>query len=60
MIPREYVLKFLQWKQESEGGYTGNDLTELAGLLGVTPRGLRIRLSTWIKHDMEFAQFIYL
>ncbi len=60
MIVREYVLKFLQWKQESEGGYTGNDLTELAGLLGVTPRGLRWRLAKWIRTDRDFKQFIYL
>src|SRR3989337_994845 len=60
MIKRDYVLKFLRCKQESEGGYTGNDLTELAELLGVSPQGLRIRLSNWIKNDKEFAQFIYL
>jgi len=45
MIKRDYVLKFLRCKQESEGGYTGNNLTELAELLGVSPQGLRIRLS---------------
>src|SRR3972149_11687445 len=60
MIKRDYVLKFLRCKQESEGGYTGNDLTELAELLGVSPQGLRVRLSNWIKKDKEFAQFIYL
>ena len=26
----------------------------------VTPQGLRKRLSTWIKKDKEFSQFIYL
>lgn len=60
MIKRDYVLKFLRCKQESEGGYTGNDLTELAELLGISSRGLRKRLSNWIKNDKEFAQFIYL
>ncbi len=60
MIKRDYVLKFLRCKQESEGGYTGNDLTELAELLGISPQGLRVRLSNWIKNDREFAQFIYL
>jgi hypothetical protein len=60
MIRQEHVLKFLQWKQESEGGYTGNDLTELAELLGVSQRGLRIRLSNWIKNDKKFAGLVYL
>jgi hypothetical protein len=60
MIYREQVLRFLQEKQETEGGYTGNDLTRLAELLHVTPQGLRKRLSTWIKTDKEFSQFIYL
>jgi len=60
MIYREQVLRLLQEKQETEGGYTGNDLTRLAELLHVTPQGLRKRLSTWIKTDKEFSQFIYL
>jgi hypothetical protein len=60
MIYREQVLRFLQEKQETEGGYTGNDLTRLAELLHVTPQGLRKRLSTWIKTNKEFSQFIYL
>jgi hypothetical protein len=60
MIFREQVLRFLQKRQETEGGYTGNDLTNLAELLHVTPQGLRKRLSTWIKKDKEFSQFIYL
>jgi hypothetical protein len=60
MIERDYVLKFLQNKQEVEGGYTGNDLTELAELFGVTSRGVRKRISNWIKNDKEFQQLIYL
>ncbi len=60
MIQRGQVLRFLQWKQESEGGYTGNDLTEIAELLGVSSRGLRIRLSNWIKNDKKFAWLVYL
>jgi hypothetical protein len=32
----------------------------LAELSHVTPQGLRKRLSTWIKADKEFSQFIYL
>ena len=49
MISRERVLIFLREKQESDGGYSGNDLTKLAELLMVTPFGLRRRLSFWIK-----------
>lgn len=60
MIYREQVLKFLQEKQENEGGYTGNDITKLAELLQVTSRGLRKRLSFWIKTDKQFSQFTYL
>ena len=60
MISRERVLIFLREKQESDGGYSGNDLTKLAELLMVTPFGLRRRLSFWIKTDKEFSQFIYL
>ncbi len=44
MIDRDYVLKFLQNKQEVEGGYTGNEFTELAELSGVTSRGVRKRV----------------
>lgn len=60
MISRERVLIFLREKQESDGGYSGNDLTRLAELLRATPFGLRRRLSFWIKTDKEFSQFIYL
>ncbi len=60
MISREQVLIFLREKQESEGGYSGNDLTELAKLLTVTPFGLRRRLANWIKTDKAFSQFTYL
>ncbi len=60
MISRERVLIFLREKQESNGGYSGNDLTKLAELLMVTPFGLRRRLSFWIETDKEFSQFVYL
>ena len=59
MISRERVLIFIREKQESDGGYSGNDLTTLAELLMVTPFGLRRRLSFWIKTDKEFSKFIY-
>ena len=60
MIERDYVLKYLQDKQKTEGGYTGNDLTVFAEQLGVTARGLRKRISNWINNDKEFKQLIYL
>ena len=61
MIKREQVIEFLQLKQDSEGGYTGEDITELAELIGVSPRGMRMRLSFWIKTGPKiFQQFIYL
>jgi hypothetical protein len=60
MIERDSVLKYLQNRQETEGGYTGNDITEYAQQLGVTARGLRKRISNWINTDKEFKQLIYL
>ena len=60
MIERDYVLKYLRNKQEIEGGYTGNDLTEFSKQLGVTARGLRKRISNWINNDKEFEELIYL
>ena len=60
MIKREQVLEFLRARQEMEGGFTGTDLTDLAEILGVTSRGLRWRISNWIKTDKEFSQFVYL
>jgi hypothetical protein len=60
MIPREIVLTYLQRKQESYGGYTGKDITELAGFLNVTSQGLNRRLAYWIQNDKEFSGFIYL
>ncbi len=60
MIKRVQVLEFLRLKQETDGGFTGTDLSDLAEILGVTPRGLRWRISKWIKTDKEFSHFIYL
>jgi len=60
MIHREQVLRFLQQKQETEGGYSGTDLTRLAEVLQVTSRGLKKRISSWIRTDKEFSKFIYL
>jgi hypothetical protein len=60
MIHREQVLRFLQEKQEAEGGYTETDLTKLAEVLQVTSRGLKKRISFWIKTEKEFSKIIYL
>ena len=60
MISRDLVLELLRQKQDSSGGYTGDDLIEIATILEVTPRGLRRRLNNWINTDDDFQQFIYL
>src|SRR3990172_12331011 len=60
MIPREQVLTYLHGKQVAYGGYTGNDITELAEFLNVTSQGLNRRLAYWIQNDKEFSSFIYL
>ncbi len=60
VIPREQVLTYLQGKQESCGGYTGKDITELAEFLNVTSQGLNRRLAYWVQKDKEFKQLIYL
>ncbi len=60
MILREQVLIYLQGKQESQGGYTGSDIKELAEFLKITPRGLKRRLANWIRNDKAFSNFIYL
>ena len=60
MISREFVFKHLKEKQDSAGGYTGDDIIKIANILGVTPRGLRRRLNNWINTFDEFKQFIYL
>jgi len=44
MIKQEQVIEFLGQKQESEGGYTGEDITKLAELMGVSARGMRMRI----------------
>ncbi len=60
MISRELVLELLRQKQNSGGGYTGDDIIEIAKILEVTPRGLRRRLNSWINTERDFQQFIYL
>ncbi len=55
MIKREQVIEFLRQKQESEGGYTGEDITKLAEIIGVSARGMRMRISYWIKTDKILA-----
>ncbi len=45
------MLELLRQKQDSSGGYTGDDIIEIATILEVTPRGLRRRLNNWINTD---------
>lgn len=52
MISRELVLELLRQKQDSFGGYSGDDIIEIAAILEVTPRGLRRRLNNWINSDI--------
>ena len=60
MISREFVLELLRQKQDSSGGYTGDDIIEIAKILEVTPRGLKRRLNNWNNTDDDFQQFKYL
>jgi len=60
MISRDLTLELLLQKQDSSGGYTGDDLIEIATILGVTPRGLKRRLNNWIYTDNDFQQLLYL
>jgi hypothetical protein len=60
MISREFIFNYLKEKQDSAGGYTGDDIIEIANILEVTPRGVRRRLNNWINTFDEFKQFIYL
>jgi predicted nuclease of restriction endonuclease-like RecB superfamily len=60
MISRELVLELLRHKQNLSGGYTGDDIIEIAIILKVTPRGLRRRLNNWINTDNDFQQLLYL
>ena len=53
------VLKMLQ-KQDSAGGYTGDDIIEIDNIVEITPRGLRRQLNNWINTFDEFKQFKYL
>ncbi len=61
MIRLEHVLKFLQWKQESEGGYTGDDLTELAndmkfaGLVYLGKEKTSITLAEFFEIEQQIA-----
>jgi hypothetical protein len=60
MISRDLTLELLLQKQDSSGGYTGDDLIEIATILEVTPRGLKRRLNNWINTDNDFQQLLYL
>lgn len=51
MIKREQMLEFLRIKQESNGGYAGTDLTDLAEILGVTPWTFRLMIFVMLRND---------
>ena len=45
MILREFVFNHLKEKQDSTGGYTGDNILEIANILEVTPHGLRRQIN---------------
>lgn len=59
-IDKEALISHLTVLQERHGGYTGTDVSTIAEGFGLTPRGLRKRLSHWRKHEAQFARFTYL
>jgi len=59
-INRELVLVFLKIKQDENGGYTGQDIAELAKKLSVSEWGLKKRIDYWTQTDQNFAKLKYL
>jgi hypothetical protein len=59
-VDRVFVLSYLKEKQIEQGGYYGSDLSDLAKLMKVTYRAVRMRLTKWIKEDPDFFNLIYL
>jgi len=59
-INRELVFVFLKIKQDENGGYTGQDITELAKKLSVSEWGLKKRIDFWTQTDTNFAELKYL
>jgi hypothetical protein len=59
-IDREFVLSYLKGKQIEQGGYYGTDLSNLAQVVKVTYRAMRMRITKWIKEDSDFFNLFYL
>jgi hypothetical protein len=59
-VDRVFVLSYLKEKQIAQGGYYGSDLSNLAKVMKVTYRAVRMRLTKGIKEDPDFFNLIYL
>jgi hypothetical protein len=59
-INRELVFVFLKIKQDENGGYTGQDIAELAKKLSVSEWGLKKRIDFWTQTDPNFVKLKYL
>ena len=59
-VDRVFVLSHLKEKQIEQGGYYGSELSDLAKVMKVTYRAVRMRLTKWIKEDPDFFNLIYL
>ena len=59
-LDREFVLTYLKGKQIWQGGYYGTDLSDLAKVMNVTYRAVRMRITKWIKEEPDFFNLIYL
>ncbi len=59
-LNRDYVLTYLDRMQNEQGGYYGSDLSDLAKVMKVTYRAVRMRITKWIKEDPDFFNLIYL
>jgi len=59
-LDREFVLIYLNGKQIGQGGYYGTDLSDLAKVMNVTYRAVRMRITKWIKEEPDFFNLIYL
>ena len=59
-LDREFVLTYLNGKQIGQGGHYGTDLSDLAKVVNVTYRAVRMRIRKWIKEEPDFFNLIYL
>jgi len=59
-ISKTKVFDFLMRCQIEKGGYTGNDIAEIAKNIPVSSRALRKRINYWTSTDPTFRQLTYL